>query len=101
MPCGKGKITIDHSGMHFEGERHGEPWSWSLGYDIIYSLVIENDTTATCMYVNGECIELIPTTPCIGKMLLLVEEMHRLHVNLWKNFPWCDYMYKGTELEKK
>ncbi|MCQ2086974.1 MAG: 1-acyl-sn-glycerol-3-phosphate acyltransferase [Bacilli bacterium] len=101
LPCGKGKITIDHKGMHFEGERHGEPWSWTLGYDVIYSLVIENDTTATCMYVKGECIEIKPTTPCVGKMLLLVEEMHRLHVNLWKNFPWCDYMYNGTELEKK
>ena len=29
------------------------------------------------------------------------EEMHRLHFNTWKNFPWNDYMYEGTELEKK
>ena len=101
IPCGKGIVTIDHKGMHFVGERRGQPWQWSLGYDTIYSLVIENDTTATCMYVNGECIEIIPKTKCIGKMLLLVEEMHRLHVNTWKNFPWCDYMYEGTELEKK
>ena len=90
-----------HQGMHFKGERHHEPWEWTLGYETIYSLVIENDTTATCMYVNGEMIEILPKTKCIGKMLLLVEEMHRLHVNTWKNFPWCDYMYKGTELEKK
>ena len=101
IPCGSGIITIDHKGMHFNGERHGQPWQWSLGYDVIYSLVIENDTTATCMYVNGECIEIIPKQKVIGKMLLLVEEMHRLHFNTWKNFPWCDYMYEGTELENK
>ena len=25
---------------------------------------------------------------------ILVEEMHRLHVNAWKNFPWFDYLYE-------
>lgn len=101
IPCGSGKITIDHKGMHFDGIKNGQPWKWSVGYDIIYSLVIENDTAATCMYIDEEFVEILPKTKCIGKMLLLVEEMHRLHVNLWKNFPWCDYMYEGTELEKK
>ena len=101
IPCGHGKITVDHKGMHFEGVKHDQPWSWTLGYDTIYSLVIENDTTATCMYVNGEMVEIKPKEKCIGKILLLVEEMHRLHFNVWKNFPWCDYMYEGTELEKK
>ena len=33
-------------------------------------------------------------------MLLIVEEMHRLHVNNWKNYPWNAYMYHGTELEE-
>ena len=98
---GSGIITIDHNGMHFDGIRNSNPWKWTLGYDTIYSLVIENDTTSTCMYVNGEFVEIIPKQKVIGKMLLLVEEMHRLHVNTWKNFPWCDYMYEGTELEKK
>lgn len=99
--CGEGKITIDHDGMHFVGKKHGEDWSWTLDYKTIFSLVITNDTTATGMYVDEQFYEFFPDTKCIGKMLLIVEEMHRLHVNTWKNFPWCDYMYKGTELEKK
>ena|GEM_PF-5148823 len=30
-----------------------------------------------------------------GKVILLTEEMHRLHVNTWKNFPWYSRMYEG------
>jgi len=101
IPCGEGKITIDHNGMHFVGKKHNVDWVWTLDYKTLYSLVITNDTTTTGVYVDEKFYELFPETKCIGKMLLLVEEMHRLHVNVWKNFPWCDYMYKGTELEKK
>ena len=32
-----------------------------------------------------------------GKVLLLIEEMHRYHFNSWKNFPWNDWMYEGVE----
>ena len=29
---------------------------------------------------------------------LSVEEMHRYHINTYKNFRWNDYMYEGMEL---
>lgn len=101
VPCGEGKVTVDHTGMHFVGKKHGEDWSWDLDYKTLFSLVITNDTTCTGVYVDEKFYELFPDTKCIGKMLLVVEEMHRLHVNTWKNFPWCNYMYEGFDLEKK
>ena len=28
----------------------------------------------------------------------ITEEMHRLLYNIWKNFPWNDWMYEGMRL---
>ncbi|MBO4366774.1 MAG: hypothetical protein J5843_03850, partial [Clostridia bacterium] len=34
-----------------------------------------------------------------GYALLITEEMHRLHANIWKNFPWNDWMYEPESAE--
>lgn len=99
--CGEGVITVDHEGIHFTGEKLGKPWTWDLSYKTVYSLVIVNDLTYFSFYINGEYHDFFPDTQCVGRLLLIVEEMHRYHYNVWKNFPWNDYMYVGTELEKK
>ena len=99
VPCGKGKITVDHDGIRFTGEKHGEKWDFELSYKNVYSLVIVNDLTYFSFYVNGEYYDFTPDTHCTGKLLLLVEEMHRLHYNVWKNFPWNDYMYEENAPE--
>ena len=44
---------------------------------------------------------MFPIEPVTIKLLLIVEEMHRLHVNLWKNFSWNDYMYDESLDDKK
>jgi hypothetical protein len=44
----------------------------------------------------GDFYEFTPEIPAVGKMLLLTEEMHRLHVNEWKNFPWNAFMYENV-----
>ena len=98
VPCGKGKITIDHTGVSFKGERHGEPWEFMLGYEYTYSLIIMTSTAKFALYVNGEFYEFTPRRRSVMKMLLLVEEMHRLHYNVWKNFEWNSWMYEGKAL---
>ena len=62
------------------------------------------DLSIFSLYVNEEYHDFYPEYRCVGKIIMLTEEMHRLHVNKWKNFPWFDYMYEGKELgidEKK
>ena len=47
------------------------------------------------LYVSaGEYTDIFPERPAAIKMSMLIEEMHRLHVNFYKNFKWNDYMYK-------
>ena len=98
VPCGDGVITFDHTGVSFSGTKLGEPFSFTLPYSILYSLVIMTSTAKFALYVNGEFYEFTPERRSVGKMLLITEEMHRLHFNVWKNFPWNDWMYEGLEL---
>ena len=55
-------------------------------------------TAKFALFVGGEFYEFMPDRRTVGKMLLITEEMHRLHVNLWKNFPWNDGLYEGMAL---
>ena len=92
-PCGEGKITVDKNGIHFVGTKLGKEWSFDLSYKTVYSLVIVNDLTYFSLYINGEYHDFTPDTPCVGKILLLVEEFHRYTYNVWKNFKWDEFMY--------
>ena len=101
IPCGHGKIRFDHEGIHFDGVKNDEPWHFDLSYSVIYSAIAEDDFTKFFLPVKEEFFEFFPKRHIVGKIILVIEEMHRLHFNTWKNFPWNDYMYQGTELEKK
>ena len=97
-PCGEGTFTVDHSGVSFEGVRDGQPYSFKLNYSSVYTLVIMTSTAKFALYVNNRFLEFTPDRRSVGKLLLLVEEMHRYHVNVWRNFKWYDYLYDGLEL---
>ena len=73
-----------------------EKLNFDLGYDKIYTLITELDSASYNFYVDGEFTEVFPKNRNSAIMMTaLVEEMHRLHVNYYKNFPWFDYMYKN------
>lgn len=99
LPCGEGEVTFDHTGIHFVGVKHGEEWKFDLSYQVYYTILIENECNVFSFYVNDDYYDFIPDVKgTVGKVLLVVEEMHRLHVNNWKNYRWNSYMYHGTEL---
>ena len=95
---GEGKLRIDHSGMHYVGTRNGEPYEFHANYKQLYTLITEVDSSYFNFYLNGEYFDVFPKHQTVGKIILLVEEMHRYHVNFYKNFKWNDYMYEGLEL---
>ena len=99
--CGEGKFSLDHRGIHYRGTKLGENFDFDLSYKAVYSLPIVTDTTFFSVYVKEEYHDVFPIEPVTIKLLLIVEEMHRLHVNLWKNFSWNDYMYDESLDDKK
>jgi predicted RNA-binding Zn-ribbon protein involved in translation (DUF1610 family) len=92
--CGEGVLTVDHTGVHFKGKKLGEDFSIDLSYHEVFTPVTMTSTDHLGWYVGGEYYEFYPERHCYGKILLIVEEMHRLHVNEWKNFPWLEELYK-------
>lgn len=52
------------------------------------------DTSYVSLYYAGEYYDIFPEGPTSIKMLLLVEEMHRLHVNKWKALPNEKWIYE-------
>lgn len=95
---GEGKIRIDHKGLHYKGTRDGEPYEFTLPYKNLYTLITGTDTSCFNFYYKGEYFDIFPKHQTVGKFSLLVEEMHRYHVNYYKNFKWNDHMYEGMEL---
>lgn len=95
---GKGTIRVDHKGMHFKGDKNGEPYEFSMDYKNLYQLITEVDSSFFNFWHKGEYHDIFPKHQTVGKFCLLVEEMHRYHVNTYKNFKWYDYMYEGMEL---
>ena len=97
-PCGEGIYTVDHKGVHYRGTRHGQEWNFDLDYNQIFTYPNSVMLNLFSLYVNEEYYDFIPEYHCATKIILLTEEMHRYHVNKWKNFPWFDYMYEGKAL---
>ncbi len=95
---GEGKIWVDHKGMHYKGTRKGQPYEFHYDYEHLYTLITEVDMSYFNFYLNGEYFDIFPKHQTVWKFYLIVEEMHRYHVNFYKNFPWNDYLYEGLEL---
>lgn len=94
-PCGEGTIRLDHDGFHFKGFKEGKDFEIYLDWATLYTVAIETDLTSFQLYYKGDMYEFTPLErKSVGKIILIVEEMHRLHFNTWKNFPWCEEMYK-------
>lgn len=96
--CGDGEIVVNHKGMSFNGTKDGQPFSFTLPYTLLYTLIYTTSTKYFGTYVDGNYYEFYPEEKICGKILLVVEEMHRYHVNTWANYPSKSYLYEGLEL---
>ena len=93
---GEGKLWIDHSGLHYVDDKDIKQ-NFDLNYKQLYTVVTVQDASFFNFYINGEYIDVFPDSHCMMKWNLLIEEMHRLHINFYKNFPWNDYMYENID----
>ena len=93
-PIGEGLITLDHKGFHFNGERNGEPWDFTLSWKTLYTISINVDCKWFAIYVDGEFYQLTPERRIVGKIQHIVEEMSRYYFNVWPNLPQLDYIYE-------
>lgn len=95
--CGEGIIRINHEGFFFDGIRNEKEYHMHLSYKELYSLMILLDFTFFMLFFNNDCLEFHPDDPIVMKMVLTVEEMHRFHVNTWKNLKRLSYLYDNLD----
>ncbi|HAS56160.1 MAG TPA: hypothetical protein DCR94_02695 [Firmicutes bacterium] len=93
LVCGEGEFIINHEGVSYNGTKDGASYCFKLDYDEINTFGMPTDTSYLSLYYDGQYFDIIPTHPTSIKMLLLVEEMHRLHVNRWKALPNESWIY--------
>lgn len=99
IPCGEGVVTIDHNGVHYKGTKDGEPFEYTKTYDSLYTILSALDFKFFDLYFGTDYYDFFPCEGEEGKVgfiQLLVEEMHRLHCNHLKNFPWNEHMYDSV-----
>lgn len=97
--CGEGDMTFDHTGIHYRGTKEGQEWNFDLSYETYFNVNVENECDNFSVYIDSLFYTFTPNEKVTGKCILITEEMHRLHFNTWKNYPWNAFMYHGTELE--
>ena len=91
---GEGILTIDHTGLRYKDNQNSNN-DFDINFNNVYTLGTVLDASYFSIYIDGEFNAIYPESKTMMKWNLLVEEMHRLHVNLYKNFPWNDYMYEN------
>lgn len=88
--CGEGILTINHEGFFYKGTKDNQKFEFKIDCNHLPTLGMPIDVTFFSIYHDGKYYDIFPKNAVVGKILLIVEEMHRLHVNAWKNFPWAD-----------
>lgn len=97
--CGSGTVTIDHRGFHFRGTKRDEEFNFDESWARMYDVAMHTAMSFFSYYFKGDYYEFhTKEHNTMLKLVLAIEEMHRYHFNTWKNFPWCDWMYKGMKL---
>ena len=91
---GEGLLTLDHEGLHYRGDGSTEH-DFDLDYHQLYTVITEWDSSYFNLYIDGEYTDVFPIDrPSSLKFSMAIEEMHRLHVNFYKNFPWNADLYE-------
>lgn len=90
---GNGSFIINHQGVILNGTKNNKPFSITFNYNEIYTIGMWPMMNTCFFYYGDELYSITPNRPSALKLNMLVEEMHRLHVNNWKNFTWEQYLY--------
>jgi 1-acyl-sn-glycerol-3-phosphate acyltransferase/ribosomal protein S27AE len=84
---GEGTLTLNPSGLRFEGLRDGKPFSFSIKPEQLPTYGMCTDVTRFYTFYEGEFLEFFPERETVMKWFLVTEENHRAHGGAWKNFP--------------
>lgn len=91
--AGEGYLTIDRTGFTYKGTRMGEDVVIHIDSLDIFTVVMSVDMVFFYTYNHkSEYLDFEPLDRISGlKLLLAIEETHRVNGGKWQHFPWFDY----------
>ncbi len=90
---GEGILTLDHTGLHYEGTCKGENVTLFQPIKSLPTYGMCTDVTRLYTFIDDKFCEFYPETHSVGKWLYSTEEMHRFEGGKWQNFPDADTRY--------
>jgi hypothetical protein len=84
---GAGELVLNRDGLHFEGTRAGEPFTFTIKPENLPTYGMCTDVSRFYTFVDGEFLEFYPEHETVAKWFLATEENHRRAGGLWKDFP--------------
>ena len=85
---GEGELKLDAEGLHFEGTKSGEAYSFFVPIKQLPTYGMCTDVSRFYTFVDGEFTEFYPDGDTAELWMMATEEMHRAQGGQWQDFPW-------------
>ncbi len=85
---GKGTLTLDRTGLTYEGTKDGEPWSFHIESKNLPTYGMCTDISRFYTFYQGKFVEFYPEHNVVEKFFLATEEIHRLNGGKWQDFKF-------------
>jgi len=89
--CGEGTLTLDRSGLSYEGTMDGAPRSFRLSPAQVPTFGMCTDISRLYTFVEGEFIEFYFDNQDVLLWDHLTEELHRVTGGKWQDTPYRHY----------
>ncbi len=83
---GKGTLTLDRSGLTYDGTKNGQPWSFHIDSRQLPTYGMCTDVSRFYTFVDGQFVEFYPEHNVVEKFFLATEEIHRFNGGAWQDF---------------
>ena len=85
---GAGTLTLDNTGLTYEGTKDGAPFTFHLTTDEVPTYGMCTDVSRFYTFYRGEFMEFYPERNTVEKWFLCTEELHRKHGGKWQDFQF-------------
>lgn len=85
---GEGTLTIDRTGLTYDGTKDGEPFTFHLSSNQVPTYGMCTDVSRFYTFYNGEFMEFYPEKNVVEKFFLATEEVHRINGGKWQDFKF-------------
>lgn len=86
--CGDGTLTLDTSGLSYEGTLKDEPFNFHIPTENLPTFGMCTDISRFYTFLDGCFIEFYPDAADVLRWDHLTEEMHRFRGGRWQNTPY-------------